>query len=234
MSACRHGANGRARPAVDIAQGGSLIPASHNTFQMQVVCSRSVLMDEGCVIFDGTIEHCVDRAIDAPSAEPAVQTSAQPQSPPARVLLAVSLPTDRPGHRLRTGGNVDVTVHYRAHQPGTVLFCVSIWSADGSSCLAQPPDISPVALRPATGQKCFHIKNLPLAYERYSVRAVLVDPETMFGIVPFGYDNAHAMFLVEDDVSRIAIIARAAGQILKLPSAWSDIGDWAMREPFEV
>ncbi len=200
-----------------LKSGGSLLFVSHNGHQVQAVCEKAVLLDEGRLVFAGPAVEALDRMYErrpAPAAETGVVAGAGP------VAIESLSATGPGGEPARTGEPLDLKLQYRAAEAVEAIWAVTIWSSDGWVCVTSAMDDRPRRLEAGPGTLTCTIPRLPLVAGRYLLTASIVDPATLHPIVRFGTEQQRAVLDVRSAPGLIANLQRQRGQLVDLDVIW--------------
>lgn len=202
-----------------LARGGAMILVSHNPVQMQALCRRGILLDEGKLVFDGPIEVCIDRmfALQANAMAETWDTAGQRQLGSIDEVRICG----RDGHAdIASGEAVEIEIAFTLFEPMQTGCEFSIWTRDLSQCIAifvRPGSID--AEKRAYVSRCT-IPELPLAHGTYVVRASLFHPETYLSIANRGYHNPPFEFTVREALSRPGVLIRQMQQLVRISHHW--------------
>jgi lipopolysaccharide transport system ATP-binding protein len=201
-----------------LKQGGSLLFVSHNGHQVQAVCEKAVLLEEGRLIFAGPAAQALHHMYESRPAPAAAQrVSGAPTGPVAIESLSAVAPGGGP---VRTGERLDLVLSYRAEEPVEATFAVTIWSADGWVCITSAIDERPRRLEPGRGTLTCSIPRLPLVAGRYGLTASIGDPATLHPIVRFGHEQERVVLDVTSPPGLITNLQRQRGQLIEMDVEW--------------
>ena len=123
---------------------------------------------------------------------------------------------------VRTGEPLAVTVRYRTTERVEVLWGFSIWTLDGSVCVAGEHDMTPRVLEPGEGELHCVIPRLPLAGGRYALRAGISDAHVRLPHAVRGWDGGATMIDVRVPSTTLAeIVKMGLQQLVSLDVDWS-------------
>ncbi|PLK26768.1 ABC transporter ATP-binding protein [Novosphingobium sp. TH158] len=198
--------------------GGALILVSHNPVQMQALCRRGILLDHGKLVFDGSIEDCIDTMF-------ALQADATPQTHQSAgeglaSIAAVKFESAGDGAAL-SGAETTIVMEFVVRQPVRVACSLGIWTRDGSCCISTFTEPEAILYQPGSYRQSCRIPALPLSHGTYQVRATLLDSETMISIARWGYNTSPSELKVEEPVTRLNLLTRHIGQIVAIDHEWS-------------
>jgi lipopolysaccharide transport system ATP-binding protein len=202
-----------------LQRGGALILVSHNPVQMQALCRRGILLEQGRLVFDGAIEQCIDRMFE-------LQTLDRDQmdgdaGPDARVHIdSVQVVSETPSDRIMRGDTLVVEITFSVSEPVRAGCSFSIHTRDLSVCIAAFGDPRTGFLASGTHVRRCRIPDLPLAHGAYAVRVAIFHPETYIGHAQLGYSSAPVEFHVEEALSRGSLLTRHTGQLVWIAHDW--------------
>ena len=200
-----------------LKNGGSLLFVSHNGHQVQAVCERAILLDHGRPVFAGPSVEALHQMYERRPAlanEPAASAEAGPLA--IESLTAVA-PSEGPA---RTGGPLDLVLGYRAAEPVDAIWAVTIWTADGWTCVTSAIDDRARRLDSGPGTLTCTIPRLPLVAGHYMLTASIVDPVTLHPIARFGQGHERAVLDVTSAPGLIANLQRQRGQLVEMEVEW--------------
>lgn len=200
-------------------EGGSLLFVSHNPFQIQTVCSRGILLEEGRLSFDGPIVEAIDLLLRSRRFKVPASAPAQGGDGEAVTIEGVTLEAGE-GERIVAGRPMALTLHYRAAQPIEVHWGFSIWTGDQLMLIAGEHCEAPLRLAAGAGTISCTIENPPLVGGTYAVRAAVLEPETKQPIALFGFHDAPAELVVEEPLNYASTIKMANRQLIHLDVRW--------------
>lgn len=199
-------------------RGGALVLVSHNPVQMQALCRRGILIDQGRLVLDGSIEACIDRMLDLQrDARPAGEAPAQ--NGPVRID-AVRVCGTEDGEALVSGAPAVLEIAFTAHQRLAVRCSFSVCTADLSIRVASFMEPAVSVIEAGAHVRRCRIANLPLAHGTFALRAAVLDPETLMSIAHQGYASTPLEFRVEEPLNRVSLLTRQIGQLLWIDHDW--------------
>jgi ABC-type polysaccharide/polyol phosphate transport system ATPase subunit len=198
--------------------GGALLLVSHNTYQIQSVCRRGLMLERGRTDFAGsavdTLNHMFEqRAATAPL--PACTSGAR--SAVAIEAVTAQAPDLAP---LRTNGSMEITLRYRCHEAMDVAWGFGIWTADQWVCITNCYEEQERRLEPGSGELRCLVPRLLLMPGPYVVRAALVDPATRLSLALFGWNDAGLAIDVRGEASATLNAQTQLNQLVALDVEW--------------
>ncbi len=196
-----------------IARGGSLLLVSHNTYQIQAVCERGILLEHGKLTFAGTAVETVHRMLESRIARaPLASKSANASGPVVIEEVRVS--------EACTGEPLRITLRYRTDERLDVSWGFGIWTGDQHVCVTGDSG-SGVHTIEGRGELTCTIPKLPLLAGRYVMRAAIVDPEHFYPLALHGWHDAGLVFDVRSPADAITNAQVRLGQLVKVDVDWN-------------
>lgn len=200
--------------------GGSMLLVSHNTYQVQSLCSEGLLLDHGKVVYRGsaveTLNAMFERRHSVADGE-AVAAVAPPIGPVViESMEAASLDGDVP----RTDEPVRITVRYRTEAPVNVLWGFSLWTADQWVCVAGAYTKEGRVLPIGEGELSCVVPRFPLVGGRYWLRSGMVDAATQQPIALRGWQDSATMLEVRSAPSIHANAQMTLNQLVTVDVDW--------------
>ena len=155
--------------------GGSLIFVSHILQQVQVICSRAMLLDHGKVLVAGQTPHVVRRYLEHAAAFGPEAPQSKSQASDARLHIESIELTQGGAKTARSGEDALVRIRFDAREPLTAYCGVTIWTADGSTCITSTFAPEGRAIPPGKSTVECLISRLPLVPGRYILRPIIAD-----------------------------------------------------------
>ena len=200
-------------------QGGSLLFVSHNVFQVQSICQRGLLLDEGRGVFEGSAVATLDRMFDQRASE-----AASPRLPAAFPNQSVDINSvtieAMEGGPLRSGGAARITLACAVHERSIATWHFSIWSMDLWVCITGASQPGNVTIEPGAHVFDCLIPRLPLVAGRFALRAAVVDSATGVPLAIHGWSNAPTNVEVVDEPSSETITRHALQQMVSIDVDW--------------
>jgi lipopolysaccharide transport system ATP-binding protein len=201
------------------AEGGSLIFVSHILQQVQLICSEGILLDKGRLLLSGKTSHVVRRYLER-------STSALEQPPAsfdtdAPLLVESVQLLHRDGKVARAGEDAVLRMRIHARQPLSAYCGVTIWTADGSTCITSSFDHEGRAIAPGRNALDCVISRLPLVPGRYVARPVVADREALVAIPLGGPAAGGIVFQVAGDPDLFTNAQLQMGQLIAVEADWN-------------
>jgi lipopolysaccharide transport system ATP-binding protein len=190
--------------------GGSLLLVSHNTWHIQSLCERGILLDRGRVTFAGTAVETLNAMFEQRGDVPAAA------GPSAGPFTIEEVRTDD----ARTGEPLHITIRYRAAERVEALWGFSIWTSDLWVCVAGEYDLNPRTIGPGVGELTCRIPRLPLVGGRYVLRAGLVDAATRQPLALYGWEGGGAALDVRSDAGLQSNTQMTLHQLVTIDVEW--------------
>jgi lipopolysaccharide transport system ATP-binding protein len=207
--------------------GGALILVSHNLYEMQSICSRSLVLDRGRVLFAGTAVEGVNRYMELqwnrPVNAPEEHRQMRLSDDNATVIEGVTI-CSVDGSELRCGMDARLILRYRSHQEiERVYWGFVVLTADLTTCVVARltgPSDGECRLERGVGELCCTIPRLPLNGGVYALRAAILDAETRAPIARLGWQNAPSFFTVESEASEVSNVQSLQRALVTMDVRW--------------
>jgi ABC-type polysaccharide/polyol phosphate transport system ATPase subunit len=196
--------------------GGALVLVSHNVHQVQSICERAIVLDQGRPVFDG----------DAVAAMTHMLTMNQPASgpadraPPFSEIRIDTVEIDQPGP-LAVGGPLDIAVRCEASKATDAIWCVSICTVDNWVCITSLFDTTRRSLPVGVSTLRCRIPRLPLAAGSYLLRVAVIDADTLHALAFFGHEELGLRFTVEAPPDPFMNLLSAYNQLVQIDAEWN-------------
>jgi lipopolysaccharide transport system ATP-binding protein len=198
-------------------RGGSLLFVSHNTHQVQSLCQRGILLDQGRQIFSGSASDALTRMFELRLGETTTK-AATPAGDGQLVVRGLRAEPVR-GDTIVTDAPVRLVLDYEVREDVDVYWGFTIWTWDQWICIAGERDAERHRLRPGTGTFTCTIPRLPLIGGRYAVRAAVLEFDSRMPIAFAGLEAPVPLDVYstegEVDNSRMAI-----HQLVRFDAEW--------------
>ena len=173
-------------------RGGSLLLVSHNTHQIQSMCSRAILLDRGRQVFAGTAVETLTRMFELRLAEKSRPAFPAGTSAPGSFVARNVRVEPVTGDAIVTGEPLRIALDYETQESIEVLWGFDIWTSDQWVCVAGEHEPEPRTLAAGTGTLTCTIPRLPLVGGRYALRGVVLDYATRLPLALVGWRDAAA------------------------------------------
>ncbi len=204
-----------------LARGGSLLLVSHNTFQVQSLCTRAILLEHGRVAFHGpapdTVSAMFERRLSTGRSLPA-RAAAVPFGP--MVIDDVRIEPIE-SDAITTGEPLRITIHYRAETALDMAWGFTIWTADQWVCVAGEQQSHGRRIPAGEGSQSCVIPRLPLVGGNYALRVNMADAETRNPLALYGWHDAPAALAVRSPAAHLANAQVALNQLVRVDVDWS-------------
>lgn len=202
--------------------GGALIFVSQSPYQIQSICQRGILLENGQLTFSGTAVEAVNRYFETQycndkNASNGARAIALDEDHPV-VIESISAEAAK-GDVIRTGEDLRVRVKYQSLKRTDVLWGFNIWTRDQWICVTGAFGLTPRQLSPGSGELSCLIPHLPLAAGAYWLRGAIMDPITLQPIALLGLHEA-SPFTVLTYPSKVSNARAAANQLVVLDVEW--------------
>lgn len=199
--------------------GGALILVSHNLIQMQALCRRGILLEQGKIVLDDSIEKCLDLMFELQAREQ-VQSVDEAVAGSQIRIDAVEMRPASGSHQIVSGDDMLVDLTFSVSERVRANVSFSILTRDLSACLAFFATPAADQFEPGKHTRRCRIPRLPLTQGAYAIRATIGDPETYMPLATFGHASAPAEFRVAEPLSRANLLLRHAGQLISIEHEW--------------
>jgi len=198
--------------------GGALLFVSHNTYQIQTLCTRGLLLDRGKVVFEGSAVDTLSHSFERRAQEQPTVARSLTSAGPVAIEGIEAAPLE--GDEIRSGEAMRVTVRYQALEAMDVVWGISFWSHDQWVCIAGDTDMTPRRIAPGEGAFQCTVPKLPLVGGRYAIRAGILDAASGQVIATRGiYDPAEPL-LVRERPSAINNFKTSMNQLVNIDILW--------------
>lgn len=174
-----------------LGRGGSLLLVSHNTHQIQSICTRAILLDQGRQVFAGTAAETLTRMFELRLGDTSA-TAAAPSSAEGPLVARNLRAEPAAGDAIVTGEPMRIALDYEAQETIEVLWGFQIWTWDQWVCVGGEHDPEPRRLPAGTGTLTCTIPRLPLVGGKYALRGVVLDYATRLPLSLIGWQDAAA------------------------------------------
>lgn len=202
-----------------VRRGGALLLVSHNTYHVQSVCERGLLLERGRAVFEGGVAEAL-----AAMFERRHQPSERGNLPHAGASGPVSI--DRvaiepvEGERIECGGAVRVCLSYTAREQVEAWWGFTLLTSDQAICITSSHDMRDRVLEPGQGELVAVVPSLSLVPGRYRISAVLIDARNRQPYAQRGWDD-HPQFFDVAGAARIELNAAVhVGQLTTIAVDW--------------
>lgn len=202
-----------------LGRGGALILVSHNPIQMQALCRRGILLEQGKLVLDDSIEKCLDLMFELQAREQVVPIEEAASGSRIRVDAVEVRPASGSDH-IFSGDDVFVDMTFSVSERVRANLSFSILTRDLSVCLAFFATPVPDQFEPGKHTRRCRIPKLPLTQGAYAIRATIGDPETYMPLATLGHTSAPAEFRVAEPLSRANLVLRHVGQLVTIEHEW--------------
>lgn len=196
--------------------GGALVLVSHNVHQVQSICGRAIVLDQGRPVFDG----------DAVAAMTHMLTMNQlnggpaDRAPPFSAIRIDTVEIDQSGP-LTVGEPLNITLRCEAGEATDAIWCISICTADNWVCITSLFDTTRRSLPVGVSTLRCRIPRLPLAPGSYLLRAAVIDADTLHPLAFFGHEELGLRFAVEAPPDPFMNLLSAYNQLVQIDAEWN-------------
>jgi hypothetical protein len=209
-----------------VEKGGALFFVSHAAPQIQMLCTRGLVLETGRSVFQGSALEALDHYYESDlhrQAKHASQSKAPQFKPPPNPMCrieSVTIESARPGGEIRTGDEVSIVVAAEFECEVEAFTDIWILARDLITSVAWEESCSPFLC--CEGKKSFRFKipALPLMPGLFHLRAAIREEASKVPLATFGIDNYPARFLVAGSATPKNVIGRSIGQLIRLEGSW--------------
>jgi lipopolysaccharide transport system ATP-binding protein len=200
-------------------RGGSVLLVSHNTHQIQSLCSRAILLDRGRQVFAGSAPDALTQMFELRLTGSTNTITESTSHGPITVRDIRIEPLT--GDAIFTGEAMRLLLEYEVREDIDVMWGFSIWSWDQWVCIAGEHDPQPHHLDIGIGTLTCTIPRLPLVGGRYAVRTAVLDYATRQPLALRGWHDAPATLDVRSSTGAIGNAQMAHQQLVRFDVDWS-------------
>lgn len=198
-----------------VEAGGALLLVSHNSYQVQAVCDRAILLEHGKPIISGTAVAALStmferrsRALTASSATAAEAGIGALRLEPVK------------GEQLVSGEPARLVMEWSADKELDIWWGFSIWTGDMAICVTGNYNVSTSTIAPGSGELVCDIARLPLVPGRYRLSGYIIDAASSQPFARFGQDDSPVFFDVSGKADRVLNALIAMGQLATIEVDW--------------
>jgi lipopolysaccharide transport system ATP-binding protein len=233
-----------------LADGGSLVFASHEMYLIQAMCTEALHLQAGGVRAQGDVIETLTsyyeelEAADTPSTAvphadatlpsgvtrgPEVAEAPVPvpaAEPPAAAAIEQLIISGPGGGPIRTGEPAEIEVHIEVLEPEVeVWWGFNIWTPDRAACLTAQGTYAqmPVfVLKEGRHVLRSTIGRMPLMSGTFLLGVAIIDPHSGMPVALLGHDDHGTLFTVESQGTEMAAIQRTGGALIDIDVAWDE------------
>lgn len=218
-------------------RGGTVILVSHASHQIQAVCQRGLVLEQGQETFAGPVTEALDyyfkeehldtpyhQAIHSQYRQNGTERGVLSEEHPVHINRVEFEPVH--GEEIKTGYPVRVSVHYSAlrsfEQTGWGFV---IYTDDHQVCLASAHSHT---LRPLSGgHGVLHctIPQIPLAPGHYLVKVAISNFQDNFALATSGWEDTPHRLTIQNDATPLTNARQALGVLVYLDGNWDEVED---------
>jgi lipopolysaccharide transport system ATP-binding protein len=201
-----------------LEKGGALLFVSHNTYQIQTVCERGLLLDRGRVLFHGSAVDTLNALFERRVTRGPIPAAATAREGPIVIEEVSVAPLE--GDVAHSGEPLRVVLRYRSLERHEVVWGFSIWTHDQWVCVGGEYDPSPRLITPGVGEFSCVVPRLPLVGGQYMVRGGILDSLSTQPIALKGVYDSPTPLVVRDAGGRQANIKMGLNQLVNIDVDW--------------
>jgi lipopolysaccharide transport system ATP-binding protein len=204
-------------------QGGAVIYVGHNPFQMQAACKRGIILQRGCIQFDGSIVNAIDKILDGVAPAPHLvdgqsvagdlpaqsneQQSDRGNGPPFKVL-STAIAYHPPG-KGQLQGSATIVFDVEVQRSDVRLNgMAAIFNQQGHQAIAVSISDA-VVLSAGIHTLVMDIPSLPLLPGNYLLKLSLLDESTAFSLWNKGWSDKPIDFQIPGEGCQHGNIAKS-------------------------
>lgn len=197
-----------------LARGGSILIASHNLVQVQMLCSQAIMLVSGKPAFAGSATEAVRALVERN------RPCDRPVEAEATSLRLVRF-GDEAGKAV-TGKAAVLEVDYTLdHHVDDVCWGFEIWTADQLQCVTTAQDMRGRELAAGSGTLRCRVDRLPLAPGTYAIRLNIIDRRSGTPVALAGFAGAASCIVVESPPSIASNYQVEVGQLAVVEVSWT-------------
>jgi lipopolysaccharide transport system ATP-binding protein len=201
--------------------GGALLFISHSPYQIQSLCERGILLDQGRVSFRGSAVEALNEMLSEPRRPDAGPAAVRHRAPAiGPVTIEEIRATAVHGDAIRTGEPVRITVRYRAEERVEVWWGFGVWTGDQWVHIASEYDLRARTLEAGVGELSCVLPRFPLVGSRYTLRAAIMDARTRTALAHYGFQDAPEWIDVRSEANLLANGQLATNALVTLDVEW--------------
>lgn len=208
-----------------LKEGGAMVLVSHNPFQVQTMCRRGVVLEEGRVVFEGgsveALNHYYESQHRRESAAAAPRSRAVDGEETAIIIESIRAEAAVGGGEARTGEDLRLVLKYRSRESLEALWGFSIWTADQWVCVTGGMSGTVRTLAEGSGELSCVIPRLPLAAGSYWLKAALIDSATSQPLALHGWRDLPQPLVVRAPASEQSNVRLMVNQLTVLDVEWA-------------
>lgn len=205
-----------------VAGGGALLFVSHNSYQVQAVCERGILLDHGRIAFSGSAVETMSRMLEERTAERPPSAGAAGGEGPLEIRHLTAAAPD--GGPARTGEPLRIALRYRAAEPIEIVWGFSFWTLDQWICITGDSSLAPLRVEHGEGELACDIPRLPLLPGRYAIRAAITEAGSLAVLAESGWKGPAATVDVTAPPDLLTNAQTQLGQLVTLDVDWTGGG----------
>ncbi|PSJ39646.1 ABC transporter ATP-binding protein [Allosphingosinicella deserti] len=202
-----------------LAEGGSLLLVSHSLHQIQAVCDRGILLEQGRLVFEGSAVETLHRMFETRPVERGPSAAPGP-SDEAPVAIEALLVEGEAQEGVATDQGMRLTVRYQCRQPVTILWVFAIWTDDQWTCVTGAVAAAPTRLEPGRGELHCVVPRLPLLPGHYVVKCSFNDAATLLPLALHGWKDAGTGITVKGEPTATAVAMARMNALVKIDVDW--------------
>jgi ABC-type polysaccharide/polyol phosphate transport system ATPase subunit len=202
-----------------VEAGGTLLFVSHAANQVQMLCTRGLVLEDGRSVFEGSALEALDVYYQSNLLRP--RKDERNFTPPESTRCSIVSLEIEPSRHVRTGEEVSILVTADLREDLEIVAVLSILGRDLITVVATEDSGGPRRCAPGIHVFRFRIPSLPLMPGLFHVRAALREGDRMLPLANFGFKQSPIGLLVEGEPTHGNVRARATGQFVRIDGIWA-------------
>lgn len=181
-----------------LRNGGTIIFVSHNPPQIQSICQRGILLEQGNPVFVGTAVETLSHYFERQQTlHNKFSNSTNLQLSEQNPLIIKSVTVNS---KVQKGEKFQIKVKYESLHPiENVVWGFNIWTQDEEVCVCGNFSETPQTLKKGANELHGTIEKLPLNAGKFLLRVAIVDVKTLQPLAIFGWLEAPVLFTVHSN-----------------------------------
>jgi lipopolysaccharide transport system ATP-binding protein len=203
--------------------GGSLVFVSHNPYQIQAICQRGIVLEQGRLTFSGTAVEAINHYLETRHPDdPQAPTGSRPISLHADcpVVIESIIAEAVQGDVIRTGEDLRIVLKYQSREVFDVIWGFNVYTSDQWVCVTGAFDMTPRTLSAGAGELGCLLPRLPLVAGSYLLKATILNAATLQPLALLGWQDAPQTLTIRAHATLLNNGQAAANQLMMLDVEW--------------
>lgn len=205
-----------------LERGGSLVFVSHSPYQIQAICGRGIVLENGRLKFAGTaveglnyyFEHQPQRQLSGMRSSAVSVAGNQP------IVIEEIIPESESENGFWTGEKLVIKLRYRSTVSREIVWGFNVWTGDQWVCITGAFDMRPRQIAPGSGELRCVIPRNPLTSGSYWLKAAIIEATSLQVVALFGWQNLPLSFSVRSQPSELNNAQTAINQLMTIDVEW--------------